>query len=83
MKKKVKSDKTCPECDYDPVDHYFEGKEMNLYKHRKRDRKLTKEYCESHEMIHSSDKCKPEWRECCGILNRYAVKIIESKMKKW
>tara|TARA_Y100000034_G_C6742515_1_gene329593 strand:+ start:360 stop:611 length:252 start_codon:yes stop_codon:yes gene_type:complete len=83
MKKKIKSDKTCTECGYDPEDHYFEGKEMNLYKHRKRDRKLVKEYCENHKMTHSNDKCKPIWRECCGILDSYSVQIIDSKKKLW
>tara|TARA_Y100000310_G_C20176644_1_gene576119 strand:+ start:65 stop:316 length:252 start_codon:yes stop_codon:yes gene_type:complete len=83
MKKKIKSDKTCPECGHDPVDHYFEGKEMNIYKNRKRDRKLVKEYCEEHEMMHSNGKCKPIWRECCGILDRYTVEIMESKKKQW
>ena len=83
MKRKIKSDKTCNECGHDPVDHYFEGKDFNLYKNRKGDRKLAKEYCEEHEMLHSSDKCKPIWRECCGILDRYSIKIIESKRKRW
>ena len=83
MKRKIKSDKTCIECGHDPVDHYFEGKDLNLYKNRKRDRKLAKEHCEEHEMLHSSDKCKPIWRECCGILDRYSIKIIESKRKRW
>ena len=83
MKKKIKSDKTCLECGYDPVDHYFEGKEMNLYKHRKRDKKSVKEYCENHEMMHSNDKCKPIWRKCCGVLDRYSVQIIDSKKKLW
>jgi len=83
MKKKVKSDKTCIECGHDPVDHYFEGKDMNLYKKRNQDRKLVKEYCEEHKMLHSSDRCKPIWRDCCGILDRYSVTVIESKRKRW
>jgi len=83
MKKKIKSDKTCPECDFDPVDHYFEGKDMNVYKNRKKDRKLVKEYCEEHEMMHSNDKCKPIWRECCGILNGYSVTIKDINKKLW
>jgi hypothetical protein len=83
MKKKIKSDKTCPECGHDPVDHYFEGKDMNLYKKRSRDRKLVKEYCKEHEMLYSSHKCKPTWRACCGILASYTVKIKESKNKRW
>jgi hypothetical protein len=83
MKKKVKSDKTCPECGHDPVDHFFEGKNMNLYKKRRQDRKLAKEYCEEHEMMHSNTRCKPKWSECCGILDRYSVSIKDSKKKLW
>ncbi len=79
MKKNLKLDKTCPECGHDPEDHFFEGKNLNLYQKRRQDRKLTKEYCENHEMMHSNDKCKPIWRECCGILDSYSVTIKEKK----
>ena len=81
--KKMQSDKTCPECGHDPVDHFFEGKSFNMYKKSRRDRKMAADHCKEHEMLHSSDKCKPIWRECCGILDRYSIKIIESKRKRW
>ena len=83
MKKKIKSDKTCPECGHDPMEHLFMGKDMNMYKKKKWDRKLAKEYCEEQEMLYSNHKVKPVWRECCGILDRYTVKLKESKKKRW
>jgi len=82
MKKKIKSDRTCLECGHDPMDHLFMGKDMNLYKKKKRDRKLVKEYCEEQEMLYSSHKVKPIWKECCGILNYYSVAIKDSKRKQ-
>mgnify|MGYP001346513567 CR=1 FL=1 len=83
MKKKIKSDKTCPECEHDPIDHLFMGMDMNMYKKRKRDRKLAKEYCEEQEMLYSGHKVKPIWKTCCGILDRYSVVIKDSKRKQW
>ena len=83
MRKKIKSDKTCPECGHDPMEHLFMGKDMNMYKKRKHDRKLAKEYCEEEEMLNSNHKMKPIWRECCGILDRYLVVIKKSKRKQW
>tara|TARA_Y100000310_G_scaffold284991_1_gene308131 strand:+ start:755 stop:1006 length:252 start_codon:yes stop_codon:yes gene_type:complete len=83
MKKKIKSDKTCPECDHDPIDHFFEGRDYNMYRKRMRDRKLAKEYCEEHEMMHSNTRCKPVWKECCGILDGYTVEIKKFKKKQW
>ena len=83
MRKKIKSDKTCPECGHDPIEHLFMGKDMNLYKKKKWDRKLAKEYCEEEEMLNSNHKIKPIWRECCGILDHYLVVIKDSKRKQW
>jgi len=83
MKKKTKSLEACPACNHDPADHYFEGRNMNLNKKIRRDRKMVAEYCEEHEMMHSSDNCKPIWRDCCGILDGYSIQIIESKRKSW
>ena len=81
MKTKIKSDKTCKECEHDPSDHYFEGKDYNLYKKRKKDRKLVKEYCEEHKILYSNDRCKPIWRECCGILDQYSITLKDVKKK--
>ena len=78
MKRKIKSDKTCNECGHDPVDHYFEGKDLNLYKNRKRDRKLVKEHCEEHEMLYSNHLCKPIWKKCCGLLDEYIISLKDS-----
>ena len=79
MEKKIKSDKTCPECGHDPIERLFMGKDMNLYKKKRMDRKLTKEYCEEHEMLYSNTRCKPLWRKCCGILDHYVITIIDTK----
>jgi len=83
MTTKRKSDKTCKECGHDPAEHYFEGKDYNLYKKRKRDRKLVKDYCEEHDRLYSGDTCKSIWKDCCGIFDRYSVVITESKRKQW
>ena len=79
MKPKLELFKPCDICNHDPRDHVFEGKDMNLYKQRKYDKKLVKEECENHEMLHSNHKCKPEWRDCCGILNQYTITLKDSK----
>lgn len=82
MKKKEKSDKTCIDCGHDPTEHYFEGKDYNLYKKRKRDRKLVKDHCEEHERLYNGDKCTPIWKVCCGILDSYSVIMTESKIEQ-
>ena len=79
MKIKLELFKPCDICNHDPQDHVFEGKEMNLYKQRKRDKKMAKEYCENHEMMHSNDKCKAVWRDCCGILDQYIISLKDPK----
>lgn len=79
--KKTKSDKTCPECGHDPIDHLIEGKNMNLYKKKRLDRKMARDYCTEHEMLYTGHKCKPIWKGCCGILDRYDIKLIASKVK--
>ena len=79
MKAKPNLKIPCDICNHDPQDHVFEGKDMNLYKQRKHDRKLVKEYCEEHEMLHSNHKCKPIWSKCCGILDRYHITLKDSK----
>ena len=79
MKKKIKSDKTCLECGHDPIEHLFMGKDMNMYKRKKHDRKLAKEYCEEEEALYSNHKLKPIWKKCCGILDHYQVTIKNSK----
>ena len=79
MKAKPNLRKRCIECGHDPQDHMWEGKDMNLYKQRKQDKKLVKEECESHEMLHSNHICKPIWRKCCGILDRYSISFKDPK----
>ena len=79
MKAKPNLKKRCIECGHDPQDRMFEGKDMNLYKQRKNDRKLVKEECESQKMLHSNHICKPVWRKCCGILDRYSISFKDPK----
>ena len=79
MRAKPNLKKRCIECGHDPQDRMFEGKDMNLYKQRKQDKKLVKEECESHEMLHSNHICKPIWRKWCGILDRYTVSLKDPK----
>ena len=79
MKPKLELFKPCDICNHDPQDHVFEGKEMNLYKQRKRDKKSVKEYCEHHEMMNSNDKCKAIWRDCCGVLDQYRISFKDPK----
>ena len=69
----------CKECGYDPNDHYFEGIDSNLYKSRKKDIKLAKEYCEEEGASYNNHKLKPMWKKCCGILDYYQVTIKNSK----
>ena len=75
--KKMQSDKTCPECGHDPVDHFFEGKSFNMYKKSRRDRKMAADHCKEHEMLHSSDKCKPIWCRSCKHLKIYQITVTE------
>ena len=56
MRAKPNLIKRCIECGHDPQDHMFEGKDMNLYKQRKHDKKLVKEACEDHEMNYSNHR---------------------------
>jgi hypothetical protein len=79
MKPKLELFKPCDVCDHDPQDRMFEGKDMNLYKQRKHDRKLVNEYCEEEEMLHSNHKCKPLWKKCCGTLDHYLITLKDSK----
>ena len=79
MRAKANLKKQCIDCGHDPQDRMFEGKDMNLFKQRKQDKKLVKEECVSHEMLHSNHICKPVWRKCCGILDRYTITFKDSK----
>ena len=72
--------KKCLECGHDPADRFFEGKDSNLYKQRKLDRKMVKDYCVEQEQSHSNHKLKPIWRKCCGILDHYQVTLKDPKV---
>ena len=72
----------CTKCGHDPKDHFFEGIDPNLYKNRKNDRKLVREACVEHEQFYSSQKIKPIWKECCGILDYYLVTLKPSTWKR-
>ena len=79
MRAKPNLKKRCIECEHDPQDRMYDGKDMNLFKQRKKDRRLVKEECEHHEMSYSNHICKPVWRKCCGILDRYTVTLKDPK----
>ena len=61
------------------MDHVLDGIETNLYKSRKKDVKLAKEYCAEQELFYSNHKLKPIWRKCCGILDSYVVTLKDPK----
>ena len=69
----------CTKCEHDPKNHIFEGIDSNLFKNRKRDQKLVKDACEEHEVLYSNTVCKPVWKKCCGILNRYEISFKNRK----
>lgn len=79
MKAKPDLFKPCDICNHDPQDHVYEGKDMNLYKQRRYDKKLVKKECEYHEMSYSNHICKPVWRKCCGILDGYTITLKDPK----
>ena len=81
MKAKANLKKRCIDCGHDPQDHIYKDwyKDMNLYKQRKQDKKLVKEECESHQMLFSNHICKPVWRKCCGILDKYLITLKDPK----
>ena len=81
MRAKANLKNPCDVCNYDPQDRMYEewGKDMNLYKQRRYDKKLVKEECVHHEMLHSNHICKPVWRKCCGILDGYTVTLKDPK----
>ena len=81
MRAKPNLKKPCDICNHDPQDRIYKewGKDMNLFKQRKHDRKLVKEECESQQMLHSNHICKPVWRKCCGILDRYTITLKDPK----
>ena len=71
----------CKECNHDPNEHFFEGTDSNLYKTRKNDVKLAKEYCMEQSILHTNHKTKPIWKECCGILDYYQVALKNPKSR--
>ena len=79
MKAKPNLKKPCDVCNHDPQDRMFEGKDMNLFKQRKHDKKLVKEACEEHAMLYINHICKPVWRKCCGTLDRYTITLKDPK----
>ena len=68
----------CDTCDWELDD--YEKESPSLHKKNKRDRELTKEYCEDHKRIYGS-KCKPIWCEECGYLDIYQVTITDKSRK--
>ena len=69
----------CLTCGHDPNDHFFEGKDTNLYKDKKLDRKMVKDYCVEQEQSFSNHKMKPIWKKCCDILDYYQVTLKDPR----
>ena len=69
----------CLTCKHDPKDHLVEGVDANLYKQRKLDHKMVKDYCKDHEQSFRNHKMKPIWRKCCGILDQYQITLKDPK----
>jgi hypothetical protein len=74
---KVKMPKKCKVCGEDPTERGSGG----MYKNKKEDRKLAKEYCE--RTANSNQTIKPIWRKCCGTLEHYEVRLNPSKKPAW
>ncbi len=67
----------CKECGEDPTERESGG----MYKHNPYDRKLAKDYCEN--TANASQTITPIWRECCGTLDYYKVKLKKIKKPLW
>jgi hypothetical protein len=59
----------CKECGENTAERGSGG----MYKHNPYDRKLAKNYCKNTANVNQT--ITPIWRECCGTLNYYEVKI--------
>ena len=69
----IKIPKKCKVCGEDPTQRGFGG----MYKNKKEDRKLAKEYCA--RTANSNQIIKPVWNECCGSLKYYSVTHQDNK----
>lgn len=69
----IKIPKKCKVCGEDPTKRGFGG----MYKNKKEDRKLAKEYCA--RTANSNQTIKPVWYECCGSLKYYRVTLHNDK----
>ena len=70
-RKKVNKKNECLECGENPEDRASGG----MYKHKKYDVKLAKEYCEDEG--DTDHKLIPIWKKCCGALDYYLVEILK------
>ena len=73
----VKMPKRCKVCGEDPTERESGG----MYKNKKEDKKLAKEYCE--RTANHNQTIKPIWKTCCGTLDHYKVTIKKSKDPLW
>lgn len=76
-KKKTTSSSKCDVCGYDPTERPMGG----MMKHKKEDRRLAKEYSESH--TDNKHTVKPIWKECCGALSYYRVTLKYNNGPSW
>ena len=73
----VKMPKRCKVCGEDPTERGSGG----MYKNKKEDKKLAKEYCE--RTANHNQTIKPIWKTCCGALDYYKVTIKKNKDPLW
>ena len=80
LKKKAKATtKFCKTCGQDILSN--EIRDMFMYKDTYHQLQV-KEYCEEHELVYSSHKCKPHWCGDCDYLIDYEITIDHSKWER-
>ena len=77
--KKKATTKFCKTCGQDILEN--EIRDMFMYKDTYHQLQV-KEYCEEHELVYSSHKCKPHWCGDCDYLIDYEITIDHSKWDK-
>ena len=74
---KVKMPKICKVCGEDPTERGSGG----MYKNKREDKKLAKDYCE--RTANFNQIVKPVWKPCCGALDYYSVTLKDNKKPLW
>jgi len=64
---------------WDMEDREIDDKPLN--KKNKKDVRMTREYCDTHEAYHGSDTCEPTWKKN-GDLDIYIITLHKNKKAK-